>query len=184
MDEGRFEALYLQLQRPIFTFAMTQLSADEAKDIVHDTFEVVWRKRAEAPEDPERWPGWCWGIAKKKILQEFDRRRRKHHDARFAEDYPSEAARNARASSDIADSVANAEVAKNVLASLNNGEREALSLIVSMDGSGAEVSQAMGVSYSAYTTRVARLRTKVRRALEAPEDGYREEVSRGEREQG
>ena len=85
MERQEFAALYEHLRSSLFAYAAARLPAQSALDVVHDTFEVVWAKRDEAPDDPEQRIAWSFGIARNKVRQELQRVRRKHHDNRFIE---------------------------------------------------------------------------------------------------
>ena len=53
----------------IFGIAARQLSAEQAKDIVAETFTVVWQRRESCPAGAADWPAWTVGIAKNKIAR-------------------------------------------------------------------------------------------------------------------
>lgn len=175
MDEGTFAALYDALKRPLFAMACASLSPHEARDVVHDTFEVVWRKRHRAPENEEDCRRWCFGIARNKIRKEFERRSRKHHDSRFAEDFRS--AQSAPLTDDIADGVADSDHARVVWEALQPSEKALLAVSIATDGSTLDISAALGITYSATTTRMSRLRKRLAILERSTLDGE-EEVRR------
>lgn len=166
MGEEEFAEAYARLRTEIFRFAVGRLSPDQAKDVVHDTFEVVWRKRAESPTDPAQWPAWIVGIARNKVLQEIDRAARKHHDSRFIEDQSSIV--EAAVTADVADVVVASDNGRRVLSQLTPAERELLDLafVTRIDrDQGAKI---LGLTPTAYATRLTRLRQRIMR-LDADE---------------
>lgn len=165
MEADQFNALYASLQRRVFAYAASQLSPQEAADVVADTFEVVWRKRQGAPADPDEWPAWCFGIARNKVMQARQRHRRKHHDARFVEDHLALGAQPATRE-DVAGSVVASVHAARVWRELPASDRELLGVVLTTEAPGREVAALLGTSHSAYTTRVSRLRQKLGRLLD------------------
>ena len=162
MDRLEFTKLYERLRRPLFAYAATRVSGQAALDVVHDTFEVVWAKRAEAPADTEQQVCWCFGIARNKVLQENQRTRRKHHDNRFIEDVgmPLQVLEDV-----VADTVVEVAVGKAVWESLTPEDQNLLIMLASTDLPGEDVAHLVGVSYAAYRRRVSRLRKRVRGRL-------------------
>lgn len=165
VEADQFNALYASLQRRLFAYAASQLSPQEAADVVADTFEVVWRKRDGAPADPDEWPAWCFGIARNKVLQARQRRRRKHHDARFVEDHLALGIQPATRE-DVAATTVRSVHAARVWQELPATDRELLGIVLTTEAPGHEVAAQLGTSYSAYATRVSRLRQKLGRLLD------------------
>ena len=159
MGEDDFAEAYRRLSAPILRFAAGRLSPDQAKDVVHDTFEVVWRKRDECPDDPDQWAAWIVGIARKKILQELDRTQRKHHDGRFIADQTIGAESDPEP--DVADLVTASDTGRWVLTQLNDNERELLDLAFIERLDPEHGAQALGLSPSAYASRISRLRRRI-----------------------
>ncbi len=159
------------MRKQVFSFAVVRLSPEQAKDVISSTFEVVWKKRDSGPSDPAEWPAWVFGIAKNQILQEAQRVRRKHHDNRFI----NAATLDMAPDPDIADIVAVSEVARWVWTQLTPAEQHLLNVafLGTLDKVGA--AGLLGISVTAYTTRVTRLRQRIA-ALHA--DGYSGEEAR------
>lgn len=57
----RFNALYEVHYRKVLRYAWRRVGADEAEDIVHETFTVVWRRLDEVPNSEEL--PWLYKIA-------------------------------------------------------------------------------------------------------------------------
>ena len=56
MNDEEFKELYIRMSGIVFSFAARRLSADQAREVVAETFEVLWRKRNEVPLAAESWP--------------------------------------------------------------------------------------------------------------------------------
>lgn len=159
MGTEEFGELYARLREPIFRFALGRVGPEQAKDVVSDTFEVVWRKRAECPADEAEWPAWVVGIARKKILQEIDRASRKHHDSRFIADQSGLA--ETVMTVDVAETVAASEGGRWVWNQLTAAERELLDLAFIDRVDRDQAARILGVTPTAYATRLTRLRQRI-----------------------
>jgi RNA polymerase sigma factor (sigma-70 family) len=159
VGEEEFAEIYQRLREPIFRFALGRLSPDQAKDVVSDTFEVVWRKRGECPADEREWAAWIVGIARNKILQEIDRVARKHHDTRFIADHTVQVENVITA--DIAESVVSSDSGRWVWSQLTPTERELLDLAFIDRIDRDQAARILGVTATAYATRLTRLRQRI-----------------------
>lgn len=159
MGEDEFAEVYARLREPVFRFALGRLSPEQAKDVVSDTFEVVWRKRDESPADRREWPAWIVGIARKKVLQEIDRVARKHHDGRFIADQT--AVVEAVVTADVAEIVTASESGRWVWSQLTAAERELLDLAFIDRVDRDQAARILGVTPTAYATRLTRLRQRI-----------------------
>ncbi|MDX6278907.1 MAG: hypothetical protein QOJ72_3035 [Nocardioidaceae bacterium] len=158
MGEEDFRDLYVRLAGQIFSFAALRLSPEQAKDIVSCTFEVVWKKRHTGPAEPSERPAWIFGIAKNQVRQELQRIRRKHHDNRFIAEYPHP---DAPGSPDIADAVALSDVGRRIWNHLSPAERELVNVAFLRELGNEQAAQMLGITTTAYTTRVSRLRQRI-----------------------
>jgi RNA polymerase sigma-70 factor (ECF subfamily) len=127
--------------------------------VVSDTFEVVWRKRAECPADENEWPAWIIGIARNKVLQEVGRAARKHHDSRFIADQS--ALDETVVATDVADTVTASEAGRWVWSQLTPAERELLDLAFIERIDRDQAARILGVTPTAYATRLTRLRQRI-----------------------
>lgn len=157
MGEDEFAALFREVSGRLFSFAARRLSPDTADDTVGQTFETVWDKRAECPQDPDARIGWVFTIGRYKILQECDRLRRKHHDNRFAEDY---AARPTLVP-DAADSVIETALGHWIYRQLSTADRELFDIAFMQDVTREQASAMLAISVGTFTTRVSRLRSRI-----------------------
>jgi RNA polymerase sigma-70 factor (ECF subfamily) len=158
VGDDEFRELYVRTNRQLFLFALHRLSPEQAKDAVSDTFEVAWRKRESGPSEPSEWPAWLFGIIKNQILQEVQRVRRKHHDNRFVDDTPH---LTKTREPDIADSVTMSDSARRIWSLLTPAEQNLLNVAFLGNLEKAQAAQRLGISVTAYTTRVTRLRQRI-----------------------
>lgn len=158
MGEDDFTALYHELSGRLFSFAARRLTPQAADDAVSQTFETVWNKRDECPADPAARVGWVFTIGRYKVLQEADRVRRKHHDHRFADDYLD----RPPAVPDVSDSVVDTAEGRWVYQQLTAVERELFDVAFMKDVTREEASAMLAVSTGTFTTRVSRLRTRIK----------------------
>ena len=158
MTEEDFRDLYSALRDSVFTFAVRRVGPEAAKDVVSETFEVAWRRRLESPADRNAWAGWIVGIAKNKVLQEHQRRTRKHHDNRFVEDWVGPHPASAE---DVARSVIDSVEGRRIYAELTPAEQRLFDVAFFRGLSVEQAAGTLSISPSAYTTRVGRLRARI-----------------------
>lgn len=159
MGEDEFRELYARLGAQIFSYAALRLSPEQAKDVVNSTFEVVWNKRHDVPPEPSEWPAWIFGIGKNQILQELQRVRRKHHDNRFLSEFSPDL--DASRAPDIADVVAQSDAGRRIWTQLTPAEHQLLNIAFVRDLDKEQAATLLGISVTAYTTRVSRLRQRI-----------------------
>lgn len=162
MDRDGFELLVTELRALVFNAALAKLSPEDASDVVSETFAAVWTYRERAPEDTTDLRRWCWGIAKNKIADARRRPIRKHHDSRFVEDHM---VAEPISRDDPAEQVVNADAMRRALDVLPPGEREALTAAAVTDLPGSEVAAMLGLSHTAFASRLSRAREKLARFL-------------------
>ncbi|KQV74241.1 hypothetical protein ASC61_04060 [Aeromicrobium sp. Root344] len=159
MNKSEFEGLYTQMSVLVFGIAARRLSPEQAKDVVADTFTVVWKRRDSCPDDAAEWPAWTVGIAKNKIRKEVDRVRRKHHDNRFVSEMPGKSMR--ALVPDVADRVAEAALGRWIWNQLRAEDRQLANYAFVQGMSHVDAAGALGISITNYTTRVSRLRQRI-----------------------
>lgn len=157
VSEEEFKRFYDLLAGRIYSYAVQKVRADNARDVVADTFETVWRKLAEAPTDPDACAAWIFTIAKYKVLQELQRVRRKHHDNRFMEDF----ADRHDQSPDAAEVVSERDLGSIIYRRLKPAERELFDLLFIVNMPREQVGTVLGVSSGALNTRLSRLRDRI-----------------------
>ncbi|WP_017932761.1 RNA polymerase sigma factor [Nocardioides sp. Iso805N] len=160
MTEDEFRTLYLRMRDDVFAFAARRLGTGPAEDVVSETFEVVWRKRNVAPGSDENWPAWTVGVARNKIRQEV-RRRWKHRRAEADLDDGTHHAhqRTTGADAEVVDSL----VGRRVYQRLSETQRELFDLAHLRGLTTDQAASVLGITATAYTTRVSRLRASIER---------------------
>lgn len=159
MGDEEFRELYVRLSKVVFSYAARRLTPEQAKDVVNQTFEAVWRKRNELPADHNDWTRWIVGIGKFQVLQELQRVKRKHHDNRFIDEHPKELQNVAWP--DVADSVASSSQAKWIWQQLRVAEQELVNVAFVRGLSDCEAAALLGLTTTAYTTRTSRVRQRI-----------------------
>lgn len=157
MGEDDFTALYHQMSGRLFSFAARRLSPHVADDVVAQTFETVWDKRDECPDDPNARIGWVFAIGRFKILQESQRRRRKHHDNRFLDDYTQQP----QPLPDLSESVVESTTGHWIYQQLTDVERELFDIAFMRDVPREQASAMLELSVGTFNTRVSRLRSRI-----------------------
>ena len=179
MGEDEFKELYARLSTVIFSYAARALSPEQAKDVVSETFAAVWRKRDDLPLNRDERSRWVIGVGKKQVLQEQQRVRRKHHDNRFIYEHAKESTKNA--APDIADAVAGSLQARWVWQQLKPAEQELVNLAFVRGLADTAAAGILGLTVTAYTTRVSRARRHIAALLESSDSSVPDiHVSRGE----
>jgi RNA polymerase sigma factor (sigma-70 family) len=165
VGEDEFTALYNETSARLFAFAARRLPSHAAEDTVGQTFETVWSKRAECPADPDARIGWLFTICRYKILQEGERRRRKHHDNRFMDDYRHRPV----VEHDVSDLVVESAVGQWIYGQLNAVDRDLLDVATMSDLTREQAASILSISVETYYTRVSRLRRRLKALREQSE---------------
>ncbi|MBP2390516.1 RNA polymerase sigma factor [Aeromicrobium fastidiosum] len=159
MTEEDFRNLYDALRDSVHLFALRRVGFEAAGDVVAETFEIAWKKRDEFPTDPTAWAGWVVGIAKNKVLQELQRRTRKHHDNRFVEDRQS--SQPMLAHDDVAQTVVDSDAARLIYDQLTPAEQWLFDVAFIRELTPKDGAKILNISVSAFTSRVNRLRRRL-----------------------
>jgi len=150
----------------VHAYAVRHTDADEAEDVVAETFLVAWRRLADVPGDPLPW---LLVVARNTLAN----RRRSAYRHRVLELELARLIRVARPA-DAADVPVQArdEVLRAV-ARLSDTEREAV-LLAAWDGlSPQQAALVAGCSVDAFTKRLSRARARLSEAAERPPDDGR-----------
>jgi RNA polymerase sigma-70 factor (ECF subfamily) len=158
---SRFEAFYQQTYRPILGFVLRRCrSADDAADIVAETFTIAWRRIDDLPEgDDARL--WLYGVARRTIA---------NHRRGEQRQLKKTAMLRAVLATHPAITQAHQETlspAAEVLQSLPERDREILALVAWEGLDHDEISKVLGCSRNAVGIRVHRARKRFVRALDA-----------------
>ncbi len=137
----------------VFAYAARRVGRDRAEDVVADTFVVAWRHRESRPRQDLPW---LLAVARRVIGERYRAEERwQRLQARAAHDG------SAADSTDATQAVA----AREVLAGLDEGEREVLLLSAWEGLSSREAAVVLGTTPAAYRMRLARSRFHLRRSM-------------------
>ncbi|MGI5167017.1 RNA polymerase sigma factor [Spirillospora sp. CA-253888] len=156
MDEDEFAAVYERTYRPLLAYALRRCAtAEDAADVVAETFAIAWRRAAELPPgDQARL--WLYGVARRVLANH--RRGERRHALKTAVLRAELAALPQTAPPD------DTPVAR-VFGGLSDGDRELLALVAWEGLTGAEIAQVLGCSRNAVGIRLHRARKRFARAL-------------------
>jgi RNA polymerase sigma factor (sigma-70 family) len=151
----RFERLYRENYEPILGYAQRRTGADDAADVLAETFLVAWRRLDTVP-DGEEARLWLYGTARLILANhERARRRRGRLDQRLRE---------------VAEPVAAAGGGRGVLAAafvrLSAHDRELLSLAAWEGLDAKQIGNVLGCSANAARIRLHRARRRLAGELE------------------
>lgn len=154
----------------VYGYAARRVGAEQAADVVEDTFVVVWRQRRQRQfvDLP-----WLLGIARN-VLRE--RRRQSERADRLGRRVASQL-RPEGSESDPARLAVAAEGARVALAALREGDREVLMLCAWEGLSTRDAAIVMGVSHSAFRVRHLRARRRLGALVDEQSGSPREEDS-------
>ena len=140
----------------LLAYARRHAGADEAADVVAETFAIAWRRWADVPDPPI---GWLLRTAAG-VIRNRSRSSRRHHTLTAKIALLSQAA---SAVPDTADAVVRRDEALRRLASLSEDQREAL-LLITWDGlTHDEAASVLGLRPAAFRKRVSRARELLER---------------------
>jgi RNA polymerase sigma-70 factor (ECF subfamily) len=171
-DKGAaYERMFRAHHGAVYRYALRRVEGPAVEDVVGETFLVAWRRYDELAGDPLPW---LLGIARRLCANHLrGRARRSALAARLrAEPHPS-----GESHADVADAAV-----LSALATLREGDREAL-LLIAWDGlSNAQAAKVLGCGAGAFAVRLHRARRRLARELEAVQTrhmaaGHEEEVA-------
>lgn len=158
-DRGMaYERMFRARHAAVYRYVLRRVEEPAVDDVVGETFLVAWRRYDELAGDPLPW---LLGIARRLCANHLrGRARRSALAARLqAEPHPS-----VESHADVADAAILL-----ALASLREGDREAL-LLIAWDGlSNPQAAKVLGCGVGAFAVRLHRARRRLARELEATE---------------
>lgn len=155
----RFEAAYRELYAPICGYTLRRVhDHEDAAEAIAETFATLWRRFDRCPQGDELRP-WLFGVARRVIAnQRRGERRRSALGERLA------ASVDPAAFEAILPEEATSELA-GALATLNESDRELLSLVAWEGLTREELAVALGTSRAVVRLRLHRARKRLRDAL-------------------
>jgi RNA polymerase sigma-70 factor (ECF subfamily) len=151
-ERERFVALYETHGAAVLAYARRRVAADEAEDVLAETFLVAWRRRAEVPADPLPW---LCAVAGKVVRNR--RRAERRRDALRA--------RIVSAAPPAGDDPAADPRLGEALARLKPIDREAILLTAWEDLEPERAARAAGCSRATFHVRLHRARGRLAQAL-------------------
>jgi RNA polymerase sigma-70 factor (ECF subfamily) len=168
--EHRFSVLYSANYHRILGYARRRCAADDAFDVVAETFTIAWRRLDDVPGG-ERALYWLYATARR-VLANHRRGQRRRANLIHA----LEANASPAASSDTA---LEPRRVTSALAQLSDGDRELL-LLVAWEGlEPAAIAEVVGCSRNAARIRVHRARRRFAAALALADDDVKREERPG-----
>lgn len=158
--EARFEELYDRYSGLILTYAARRTSdAQDAADVLADTYVVAWRRIEEVPPGEDARP-WLYGVARWVLANHHrGKRRRKGLDERLTADITNL----------IADSALDADLDRSAVAAafeeLTESDRELLTLVGWDDLDRDEIAVILGCPRATVRLRLHRARKRFEQAL-------------------
>jgi RNA polymerase sigma-70 factor (ECF subfamily) len=150
--------LYEHHHGSVLRYAWRRVGANEAQDIVHETFTVAWRRLDEVPVSAEL--PWLYKIAYNVIRNSM--RKARNDSVAFARLAPS-------AEPDHAEAVHDRQAAIAAVRSLSASERELLQLVAWEGLDAQEAGAVLGCGRAAVYLRLHRLRKRLVTLLDEPE---------------
>jgi RNA polymerase sigma-70 factor (ECF subfamily) len=164
--EARFAALYRDHARDVLAYAVRRAaSAEDAADVVAETFLVAWRRGADVPSgDGARL--WLYGVARRTLANQLrGDRRRSRLAARMRAELPAALAAAIPGPTSADDAVLAA------IAALGDSDREVLLLAAWEQLSPIEIAEVLAISPLAVRSRLHRARRRVHAQLSTPANG-------------
>jgi RNA polymerase sigma-70 factor (ECF subfamily) len=158
--QARFEAVYAAYRTPVLGYALRRtLSADDAADILAETFLVAWRKLDQVPSGPDA-RLWLFGVARNALANHYRGERRR-------------GALATRLGTELAESYlppeydGEAAAIVGALRRLPEDQREVLTLAAWEGLDYGEIATVLGCSRNAVRIRIHRARTRLAAELHA-----------------
>jgi RNA polymerase sigma factor (sigma-70 family) len=162
--EARFELLYAEHGRAVLAYAVRRAAgAQDAADVVADTFLVAWRRLDDVPP-AEAARLWLYGVARHVLAnQHRSERRRQRLAERLRRELPG-------ALEGVPPPAPQTGAVRAALARLGPEDQEVLRLAGWEELTPGEIATVLGISQVAVRSRLHRARRRLRAALEcAPE---------------
>lgn len=158
----RFRRLYEAAWRPVLAYALRRTpSADDAADVLMETFTIAWVHLGEVPEGDAA-VLWLYATARGVIANAT---RRQQRDVRLAQRVARELDGTALAAAQAGAQPEDTLVATHALGLLDDGDRELLMLAAWEGLSSHDLGRVLNCSAAAARVRLSRARARLRAAL-------------------
>lgn len=155
-DEALFDQIYRRYVADVTAYALRRCSADDAADVVSETFVVAWRRISDVPEDPAVKP-WLLGVARRVLSNQ---RRGFRRRGALVEKISSHLVPHLRVAP-AAEIDGEAQLLNEALKTLSAADRELLLLIAWEELTPLEVATALDISPATVRTRLFRARKRL-----------------------
>ncbi len=164
LAEARFVELYEANARDLLAYARRRIPvAEDAADLVAETFLIAWRRLGEVPRGGEA-RLWLYGVARRALSTQ---RRGELRRARLAERLRSQLT---AAALSLPPAEVGGSAVLRALAGLDEEDREILLLAGWEELAPREVARVLGVSSVAARSRLHRARRRLREAMAVPKE--------------
>lgn len=160
-SEAAFVAIYHRHSAAVMGYALRRCGADDAADVVAETFVVAWRRLDDIPEEPAVKP-WLFGVARRVLANQRRGLRRRGELVRKVSTYM------APRFYEVA-GIENFGEAETIVEALNQlpiRDRELLMLVAWEQLNPAEIAVTLGVSGSVVRKRLFRARQRLAAAAD------------------
>lgn len=158
-EAERFTALYDACRQHVWAYAVSRAGRQVADEAVSETFVIAWRRFADIPEPPLPW---LLGVARNVLRDSARAQARRESLAAELQDWAEPP------KPDLADEVADRNLALCALASLGEDDREALVLTAWHGLRAHEAAKVVGCSATTMRVRLHRARKRLAQALDIP----------------
>lgn len=160
--DGRFRALYAAHFAALLGYALRRVpAAEDAADVVAETFLIAWRRCADVPPGDEA-RLWLYGVARRVLANHL---RGEGRRSRLGQRLRTELADQVTVG-DPADEVVPVRALRSALDRLERADREVLELTTWEQLAPREIAVALGISPEAVRTRLTRARARLREQLD------------------
>ena len=167
--DDRFRAMYAAHFGAILSYALRRVAAaEDAADVVAETFLIAWRRCAEVPQGSEA-RLWLYGAARRVLANHV---RGEGRRGRLGERLRTELADQVVVR-DTADEVVQVRTVHEALARLDKADREVLELTAWEQLAPREIAVALGLSPQVVRARLSRARARLRQQLDETGTGPR-----------
>jgi RNA polymerase sigma factor (sigma-70 family) len=161
-DEDRFRALYAAHLPAILGFALRRVAAaEDAADVVAETFLIAWRRRDDVPPDGEA-RLWLYGVARRVLANQV---RGEGRRSRLGERLRTELSQQVSVP-DPAEEVVQVRTIRTALTRLERADREVLELTAWEQLAPREIAVTLGLPPEVVRTRLSRARARLREQLQ------------------
>lgn len=152
-ERAEFEALFLQTRVPLLAYLRRRAFSEDAADLLAEVYLVAWRRRTELPAGEER-RLWLYGVART-LLAAHHRLSSSRVDA--------EVAGNVHTSDEENGDDRRGEAVRRALESLNDVDRELVTLTMWERLSTADAGRVVGITAGTARVRLHRARARLAR---------------------